>query len=220
MSGIMRRIDGTRLSTNIVWRGRLGRFALVGTGLATAFAAAQIATKPDDAQMARTIAQQQVSSGQSPVGKGLRDNKPMSVDDILVESERYGREMKKIFEHAETLRVNARRTRDIIRMTCVDDRYGQIRQVWIIAEPRLETIKGLRDDDFHLRAQFTIIREGADRMRQLADEIETCTGDSLENPALGLIDEAGSPTGSITDPTLPANPVLDVARPPDSSPFR
>jgi hypothetical protein len=170
--------------------------------------------------MSRAITHQRVAAADPPPAAGGRNDKAMTADEMLAAADKFEREMKRTFEHAETLRVNARRTRDIIRMTCVEDRYGQIRQIWIIAKPRFETIKSLRDDEFPMRAQFTIIREGADRLRQLADEIENCTGDSLDSPAAGLVDEAGQNPGSIVDPTLPADPVLDVPRAPDASPYR
>jgi hypothetical protein len=220
MSGMMRN-DRKRIATKASWSGRAGALALVGTGLVTALAAAEVASSPDNGAMSRAIVQQKVADGQPPTAAAVRDDKPISPDQMLADAETYEREMKRVVEHAETLRANARRTHDIIRMTCVDDRYGQIKQVWIIAKPRFETIKGLRADEFHMRAQFTIIREGADRMAQLAAEIETCTGDSLDPGIAGRLEEEGrGPNGTVTDPTLPPDPQLDVQRPQQASPYQ
>jgi len=219
MSGMMRN-DRKRFSTKVRWSGRAGMLALVGTGLVTALAAAEVARSPDDGAMSRAIVQQKVAEGQPPTGAGVRNDKPISLDEMLIDSEKYEREMKRAVEHAEALRANARRSHDIIRMTCVDDRYGQMRQVWTIAKPRFESIKGLREDEFHMRAQFTIIREGADRMAQLAAEIETCTGDSLDPGIAAQLEEERGPGGTIVDPTLPPDPMLDVARPEQASPYR
>jgi hypothetical protein len=195
--------------------------ALVGTGLVTALAAAEVGSSPDEGAMSRTIVQQKVADGQPPTAATVRDDKAISPDEMLADAERYEREMKQAIEHAETLRANARHSHDIIRMTCVDDRYGQMKQVWTIARPRFRTIPGLRADEFHMRAQFTVIRTGADRMAQLAAEIETCTGDSLDPGIAGRLEEEGrGPNGSVTDPTLPADPIVDLHRPEQASPYQ
>jgi hypothetical protein len=214
----MGRKDPSRRSSSIVWRGRAVTLALVGTGLVTALAGAQMATKPDDSEMSRVIAQQQIAGGQVP--KTKKDTgKAMTPDEMLAGAEAFDHEMTRTIEHAENARILARRSRDIIRMTCVDDKQGQMKQVFAIAKPRFTTIKDLVNDEFHMRAQFTIIREGAERMRQLADELEACTGDGAEWVGdIRLEDERG-PGAQVTDPTLPADPTLDVARPGPASPY-
>ena len=193
--------------------------ALVGTGLVTALAGAQMATKPDDSEMSRAIAQQQVASGQSPK-PGKDSSKAISPDEMLVASDNYEQQMKTALEHAAAARESARRAKDLIRTTCVEDKGGQMKQVYAIAKPRFTTIKDLTSDEFHMRAQFTIIREGAERIRVLSDELEACTGDSAEMVGdIRLQDEGRLPGTSVTDPTLPADPTLDVARPGPASPY-
>jgi hypothetical protein len=216
----MRRKDPARRSTILRWRARAVTLALIGTGLATALATAQMATKPDDAEMSRAITRQQVGGGQPPAAvAGGRNSGPMTQDQMLTGAETYASEMNRTIEHGENSRVSAYRSKDIIRMTCVDDKLGQMKQVLIIAKPRFETIKLLTADEFHMRAQFTIIREGAERIRILADEMDNCTGDALDHIGVARINEEGAPSDSIVDPTLPANPTLDVARPEQASPY-
>jgi hypothetical protein len=215
----MGRKDPARRSTNILWRGRVVKLALVGTGLVTALAGAQMATKPDDGAMSRTIAQQQVASGQAPPAVKAQAQ-AMTTDEMLEGADKYEQEMKRAMEHAETARVSARRSRDIIRTTCVEDKAGQMKQVFVIAKPRFTTIKQLTNDEFHMRAQFTILREGAERIHILSDELEACTGDSAE--AIGdirLEDEQHIPGATVTDPTLPADPQIDLMRPTQASPY-
>ncbi|HVU51392.1 MAG TPA: hypothetical protein VHL80_11930 [Polyangia bacterium] len=193
--------------------------AIVGTAFVTALAAAQMAAKTDDAAMSRTIAQQQVAAGQVPAA--VKDkNKPISPDEMLAGAETYEQEFNRTLEHAEAARASARRSRDIIRTTCVEDKVGQMKQVMAIAKPRLTTIKGLTGDEFHMRAQYTILREGAERMRQLNDELEQCAGDTAGSVGdIRLEDERNGPGSSITDPTLPATPGIDVQRPGQASPY-
>jgi hypothetical protein len=207
-------------SRKILGRGRAVTLAILGTAFVTALAGAQMATKPDDSAMSRAIAQQQVAAGQAPTG-AKDSGKAMSIDEMLVNADTYENQMKRTLEHGESARVSARRSRDIIRTTCVEDKVGQMKQVFAIAKPRFSTIKTLTGDEFHMRAQFTIIREGAGRMRVLADELEACTGDSAE--AIGdirLEDERNGPGGSVTDPTLPALPIVDLARPEEASTYQ
>jgi hypothetical protein len=218
MSGIMGRKDPARHSRNILWRGRAVKLALVATGLATAIAGAQMATKPDDSEMSRAITQQQVAAGQVPKAKD--NGKPMSPDEMLENAEAYEKVMKGALEHAETARVAARRSKDIIRTTCVEDKAGQMKQVYAIAKPRFTTIKDLTGDEFHMRAQFTILREGAERIHQLTDELEACTGDGAETIGdIRLEDEKHIPGSGVTDPTLPADPQQDLQRPSQASPY-
>jgi hypothetical protein len=216
----MRRKDPARLSRNILWRGRAMTLALVSTGLVTALAAAQMATKPDDAAMSRAITKQQVSAAQVPSAPHDR-GRAMNPDEMLEASEAYEGEIKTTLEHAETLRIAAYRSKDIIRMTCVDDKVGQLKQIFNIAKPRFETIKQVTSDEFHMRAQFTTIREGTERIRQVAAELETCTGDSLEYVGAARINEEAHGPGVIEgDSTLPPNPTtIEIERPSQASPY-
>jgi hypothetical protein len=203
----------------VLWRGRAVKLALVGTGLVTALAGAQMATKPDDAAMSRTIAQQQVASGQAPTAVKA-PAQPLTPDEMLAGAETYEHEMTRALKHAETARVSARRSRDIIRTTCVEDKAAQMKQVFAIAKPRFTTIKDLTNDEFHMRAQFTILREGSERIRILTDELEACTGDSTESIGdIRLDDEKHLPASEATDPTLPADPQIDLQRPTQASPY-
>ena len=196
------------------------KLALVSTGLVTALAAAQMAAKPDEGAMAHAITQQQVSAGQAP-GAARDRSRAMTPDEMLTAADAYEAEIKRTLEHGETLRVSAYRSKDIIRMTCVDDKLGQMKQIFVIAKPRFGTIKGLTSDEFHMRSDFTTIREGTERIRQVAAELEACAGDSIEYVGAARIDEETQGPGAIpVDPTLPAEPQLDVARPAEASTYR
>ena len=47
---------------------------------------------------------------------------------------RYDSESKAAYEHAETTRIQAYRSRDIIRMTCIDDKLTQMKEVLNVAD--------------------------------------------------------------------------------------
>jgi hypothetical protein len=197
------------------------RLALVGTGLATALAAAEMVTKPDDVAMARAITRQRIAAAEAPRAAPDRQSRPMTPDDILAASESYENQIKQTLEHGETLRVNAYRLKDIIRITCVDEKLGQMKQIAAIAKPRFTSIKQTVHDQFHMLSQFTVIREGWERISQLAEEMEACTGDSLDAvSAAKIMEEQHGPGEGVADPTLPPNPTTnDVERPAQASPY-
>jgi hypothetical protein len=216
----MRRKDPAGRARNVLWRGRAIKLAIVSTGLVTALATAQMAAKTEPPSMSKMIAQQQVAAGQYPTPAD-HSGKLMSHEEILATAVKYEAEFKRILEHAETMRVNAHRTRDLIRMTCVDERLGQMKQINAIASPRFASIK-LVTEDFQMRAQFITLREGYDRLSVLADELENCTGDALAPEAVvGLGLEEHGPGVITNDTTLPADPSeVTAERPGAASPWR
>jgi hypothetical protein len=205
----------------LLWRGRAIRLALVGTGLVTALATADMATRPDDAAMGRAITRQRVAAAEAPSAAPERKGRALTPDEMLAAAESFETQIKQTLEHGETLRVGAYRSKDIIRMTCVDDKLGQMKQIYSIAKPRFVTIKQAGPDEFRLRSQFTTIREGYERISQLAEEMESCTGDSLDAVSAAKINEEGhGPGEAVGDPTLPPNPTTNVLdRPGFASPY-
>jgi hypothetical protein len=218
--GNMRRKDPGRHSRNILWRGRAVRFALVSTALVTAIAAAQMSSKPDDGAMGQTITQQKVAAGEG-VPPTVRRDKPLTTDQMLAAASSYEVDMRQAVAHGDASRVSAYRSKDIIRMTCVDDKVGQMKTVLSIAEPRFRSIKATNGDELSLRSHFSTIREGWERIKQLDAEIENCMGDSLDAVAVGLINEEGSgPNASVTDPTQPPAATFVLDRPGQASPYQ
>jgi hypothetical protein len=51
----------------------------------------------------------------------------LSAEQMTVLVSKYDTESKVAYEHGETTRIQAYRSRDIIRMTCVDDKIGQMK---------------------------------------------------------------------------------------------
>jgi hypothetical protein len=217
----MRRKASTRLSRTLTWRGRALQLAIVSTGLVTAIAAAQIATQPDENAMSHAITKQKVTVGQPARAAPERQRTPLTPDQMLAAADSYEHEIKQAIEHGETLRIGAYRSKDIIRMTCVDEKLGQMKEIAGIAGPRFATIKQATNDEFNMRSQFTTIREGAERVKQVAEEMEACMGDSLDAVTVGkLNEEETGPGASIADPTQPPTPTMEVERPGFASPYR
>jgi hypothetical protein len=219
----MSRNDLTRHWRNRPWRVRAVVLALAATGLATAaFAAADFTGWPDANKLGRTITRQRVAAGEPAKTARARQDTPLTPDQMFAAAASWENEMSKTLEHAETMRLQAYRSRDIIRMTCVDERLGQMKEVWAIVKPRFTTIHAATGDELSLRSQFTTIREGAERIAQLADDLEQCVGDTLDSvSATRLPGEDNGPGAAIDDPTLPPNPTTTpLDRPGYASPMR
>src|SRR5204863_8269345 len=112
-------------------------------GIATAaFAAVDFTASPDAKLMGRVIMRQRVAAGQPAQAPArVRQDTPLTADQMFASAASYELDMTKALEHAENVRVHAYRARDIIRMTCVDERLGQMKQIMFIAKPRFTTIK-------------------------------------------------------------------------------
>ena len=93
---------------------------------------------------------------------------------------KYDTESKVAYEHGETTRIQAYRSRDIIRMTCVDDKLTQMKEVLNAATPRLMAFSRLADDELRMRQHFVVLQQARNRVMELAAEILVCMGDTLD----------------------------------------
>src|SRR5438045_7124124 len=103
-----------------IGRGILATLALAGA----VYAADQAAAPPPD-DLAQTINGQKIKEG-AVVGPAVADPEhqagKLSPDQMIDLAGKYDKESKTALEHAENARISAYHTRDIIRMTCIDDK--------------------------------------------------------------------------------------------------
>jgi hypothetical protein len=211
------RVDRNRRRRKIV------ALSLAVGGLVTAICAAELAATPDDqSAVARTITRQQIRNGRRVAQGGHFDehqSKALDRQQMTEMAGGYEAEMRKVQEHAEEVRVAAYRSRDIIRMTCIDDKLNQIRSVIQIVEPRFVSIHLVQHDELTLRGQFSQIQQAAEHVRALSADVEMCLGDTLDMVSAGRINEE-APTTVVTDPTRPADPGSIIDRPPEASTYQ
>jgi hypothetical protein len=201
----------------------LALLAVVGIGLLTALAAAQIAAGPNDPEaLERTIAQQRIQGGVLVGAEPIIEHQeePHTPGQMLDLSGQYEADMRKALDHGETMRVVAYRSRDIIRMTCIDDRLNQIRTVIRVVEPRFTTIHMVKRDVLTMRGQFSVIHQAWERVRVLTAQIEACLGDTLDLVTGGRIDEEATTPNDVNDPTRPQESSKAVDRPPEASTYQ
>ena len=200
------------------------RVALVTLGLAGAVYAGEQVTapppEPDD--VSKTITNQKIREG-TPVKSAQEiehQAEKLSPEQMMVLVGSYDTESKTAYEHAETIRIQAYRSRDIIRMTCIDDKLTQIKEVLNVAAPRVLAFPRLASDELRMRQHFLVLQQARNRVAELAAEVEACMGDTLDAVSLGRFKEERPSSDSVFDPTHPPAPTHDIERPGEASPYR
>jgi len=202
----------------VVW---ILRGALATLGLAGAvYAADQVTAAPPADDVGKTITAQRVKQGELAKPPDIENQRVKLTPDQMIDMVgKYDAESKAAYEHAETARIETYRSRDIIRMTCIDDKLTQMKQILTVVAPRVLAFPRLVSDDLVMRQHFLVMQQARNRVLELAAEIEGCLGDTLDGVAMGRIKEE-TPTDAVFDPTRPPSPTRDIDRPGEASPYR
>jgi hypothetical protein len=201
--------------------GWLVRAALVTLGLAGVVYAGQQVEDPPGEDLAKTVQAQRAGEGRKLTTEEIEHQREtLTPQQMLQLSTTYQAEMATAVEHGEALRIAAYRTRDIIRITCIDDKLAQMKEVIKLVTPRFLTVQKLENEPIHIRGQFVFVQQAHDRMTELATEIESCVGDNVDVVAYGRIKQDIPQSDNVFDPTRPPGPTQIVDRPPEASPFR
>jgi hypothetical protein len=198
------------------------RIALVTLGLAGAVYAADQVAEPPPADVAQTVRTQRAAEGRRLTPEEFEHQRETLSPEQMVElAGKYQTEMASALAHAESVKIAAYQSRDIIRITCIDDKLGQMKEVIKIAQPRFLNEDKLAIEDLHLRQHFTIIQQARARVGELAVEVDSCVGDNIDSIAYSRIKDVQLPNPeNVFDPTQPPDPTRSVDRPPEASPFR
>jgi hypothetical protein len=200
-------------------RGRTLKITVALCGLAGAVYAADQATEPPHSDVRQEIIQQMVNEGQSVSTRpnAPADN-PYTAEQMTILAPKYVAEMEKAIEHADEVRILAYRSHDIIRMTCVEDKIGQMKTLAKMAATPMLMLRTFKAEPIVMRTQFDVISRAHDRVTVLGAEVDACMGDNLDAVSAGKIQEETIPT-DIADPTRPPSPIQEVDRPPQASPY-
>lgn len=200
-------------------RGRTLKLTVALCGLAGAVYAADQAGQPSKSDVNQVIAQQLVNEGQR---ANARPNAPAdstyTVEQMEILAPKYKAEMQTAIEHADEVRLQAYRSHDIIRMTCVDDKIAQMKTLARMSDTPMLMLRTFKAEPIVMRTQFDLISRTHDRVSVLAAEVDACMGDNLDAVTVGRIQEEEPPT-SIDDPSRPPSPIVPIDRPPEASPY-
>jgi len=216
----MKRGMSGKRTRRVVW---MVRGALATLGLAGAvYAADQVTAPPPPDDLSQTLTAQRIKQGELAKSQDIANQRVKLTPDQMIEVVgKYDTESKSAYEHGETTRIEAYRSRDIIRMTCIDDKLTQMKQVLTVAAPRLLAFPGLVSDELVMREHFLVLQQARNRVLELATEIEACMGDALDGVWVGRIkEETPAAADVVFDPTQPPSPGRDIERPGEASPFR
>jgi len=201
-------------------RSWIARGVIATLALAGGVYAADKVTAPEPADVGSVINAQRIKQG-VPVkaGEDLEHQTQMLTTDQMVElATRYDKDMRSALEHAEGVRIGAYRQRDIIRMSCIDDKLVQMKDVIRVSEPRVASVARKANEELVLRQHFLVVQMARKRVDELAADVEACMGEGLDAITAGRIrDEA--PSDAIIDPTRPPTPWFETERPPEASPY-
>jgi hypothetical protein len=212
----------------ITWRTRAVQLALAlaGTGLMTAIAAAAIGARQPvstEKAMAAAILAQQIADGTVPVSAPppvpteAAPPPPDSPADaqarqsILDEAAQLEQQMTSTIDHVETLKSEAYKAKDMIRLNTVTTKLDEMKQIMAIARDAFAAIRTPGQDLFVMRAKLSTIRQGWDRMREALQAAESAEGDSVNSVTSGIGPEnaeTGNSKGTY-DPTGPGSPTSD-----------
>lgn len=131
-------------------------------------------------------------------------------------------EMESIQSRLTTLQQQARASRDIIKLNCVNDKLLQVKQLLNIADSARvslgEAVAAHNEGDrYH---QYTVITVSSEKARALRDEAEACIGEELVFSGRASID--------VDAPDIPDDPTrtdpfalasFDIERPTYATPF-
>src|SRR5262245_21068045 len=207
-TGVRRRVTGTIAITIL---------------LAAAVAAARMSTAPDDhGALEKEIARQRAVAGRlvaqggpaAQSGPAAHRWEQATASRMIETAKGYERDIGIALERGEAARVSVRRTRDILRINCVEDKVLQMRVVAKIVAPRFVSLPQRRQAELAMRSEMPVIELSWERMRELTSDIEMCFGDSVDMGSLDRFSGGGEGSTAGQDPTEPPKPQVDIDRPP------
>jgi hypothetical protein len=199
--------------------GRTLKLTVALCGLAGAVYAADQAAQPPKQDVNKVIVQQLVTEGQlaNTAPNAPADN-TYTAEQMTMLAAKYRADMQSTVEHAETVRLTAYRSHDIIRMTCVEEKIAQMKTVGRLADEPALMLRTFKSEPIVMRTQFDLISQVHDRIVVLGTEVDACMGDNLNAVSTGRINEEQTPT-TVEDPFHPPSPFVPVERPPEASPY-
>jgi hypothetical protein len=234
----MRRTTPARSTRPSPWRSRAVRLTLALAGSAFlcvgAFAAAEIGARPGvsgDDLLRKTIRTQRVAQGlpatqeTKPEAKPGADAEPIDTstrEGILAEATRIEGQLTRAVTHVEQLRVGAYHDKNLIRMNFLTTKLDDMKQIMSILTPAFVELRKPDQDLFVMRSKLTMIRQGAERLREAAAAAENSLNDDSPDVMgdIGSSNAQTNPNSGDTDPTLPPGATFVNERPAPASNFQ
>lgn len=142
----------------------------------------------------------------------------LSRDEMISLVKKYAAEIVEAVSTGESERDKASRAKNIIKLTCIQDRLATLKLMKRLSDERLAASQRnrIRADDLNLRHEFRGVELAHQRVLQLRRELVGCVGESLEISIAG--DDRVVPASE--DPTGAHLPPPPVDRPAPASPYQ
>lgn len=139
-------------------------------------------------------------------------------DEMVSLVKKYATEIVEAVSTGESERDKASRAKDIIKLTCIQDRLANLKIMKRLSDERLAASERnrIRADELNLRHEFRGVELAHQRVIQLRRELVGCMGESLEVSIAG----GDRPVPVSEDPTGAHLPPPPVDRPPPASPYK
>jgi transcriptional antiterminator Rof (Rho-off) len=106
----------------------------------------------------------------------------LSRSEMLELAKRHDKQMAMAMVEGERAKAEAIRTRDALKLSCIQDRLARMKLTRRIAVDRLTALArdDIQLDDLRLRHEFRGVEMATDRINGLRQELSQCVGDSLD----------------------------------------
>jgi hypothetical protein len=151
----------------------------------------------------------------------MRDPEILGKAELISLVKKYANDIASALLDGESQREIAVQTRDVIKLSCIQDRLSNMKMMKILSDQRFAatTRDDIRADELNLRHEFRGVELAHERVIELHRELLQCVGESLDVTTPG---EAGGPASSTATPD-PASTNVEVPRvdrPPPASAYR
>jgi hypothetical protein len=154
----------------------------------------------------------------------LRKGEALSAQEALSQGRGYVAKMEETKNRCGKLQETARRKKDVLMLTCVNDKLVLVNGHIVVANGENGALRRMqeaiaRQDDAARRHEFTRLTILYQKVIVLGTEAENCVGEDASYVGKTKVDVEVDPNIPENDPTQPQLPVPDVSRPPEASPF-
>lgn len=158
-----------------------------------------------------------------PPSADVTANKPAGItpQDMLTQSQSYRGNMMQTTQRLNQMVEEARKQKDVIRLTCLTDKVVQANANMNILDKALQSLQDAvgRNDEGASTHEFTRITIVNQKVQILGAEAEGCVGEELQFVGATKVDVELGPDVRRDDPTQPGTYDPGFERPPAASPF-
>lgn len=151
-----------------------------------------------------------------------RDPEILDKSEMLSLVKRYAADIADGLVFGERRREEAIRTKDSIKLACIQDRLANMKSTKLLADERMSATERpeIRADDLNLRHEFRGVELAHSRIGELRQEMLECAGESLEITVESTTGGGLPATSSNTDPAVSSPDTIKIERPAPASGYQ